>query len=112
MAKFCGAIGYAEPVETRPGFWEDRIVERTYYGDVLRNSNRWMSSQESTIDDLTLSTQISIVADEFADFHCHSMKYVRFRGACWKITEVEPQPPRLRLVLGGVYNGPTAASEV
>ena len=112
MAKFYGAIGYAEPVETRPGFWEDQIVERNYYGDVMRHSNGWSPSPESTIDDLTLNTQITIVADEFADFHCHSMKYVRFRGACWKITNVEPQPPRLRITLGGIYNGQTAATKV
>lgn len=108
MSKFYGVVGYAEPIETRPGFHEDQIVERAYYGDVVRNSNRRSASQDSTIDDLTINTQISIVADEFADFHCHSIKYVRFRGVCWKITSVEPQPPRLILNLGGVYNGPTA----
>ena len=109
MAKFCGAVGYVElNVETRPGFYEDLIVERKYYGDVIRNSNRWTTSQDSTNDNLTINTQISIMADEFADFHCHSIKYVRFRGVCWKITNVEPQPPRLILSLGGVYNGPTA----
>ena len=112
MAKFYGAVGYAEPIETRPGFWEDSIVERTYRGDVVRNNIRRTTSQDSTLDDLTISTQISIVADEFADFHCHSMKYVRFRGVCWKITDIEPQPPRLKLTLGGIYNGPTATSEV
>lgn len=112
MAKFYGIVGYAESVETRPGFCEDRIVERTYYGDVVRNNYRWTSSQDSTIDDLTINTQISIMADEFADFHCHSIKYVRFRGGCWKVTTVDPQPPRLILNLGGVYDGPTATSEV
>ena len=109
MAKFHGAIGYAlQPAETRPGFWEEEVTERIYRGDVIRDSNRFTASPESTIDDLVLSTQISIVADEFANFHCHSMKYVRFRGACWKITNVEPQPPRLKLTIGGVYSGPTA----
>ena len=110
MAKFCGSIGYAIPVETRPGVWKDKIEERRYYGDILRNSSRWTASPESTIDDLNVNVQISIVADPFANNHVCSMKYVSFMGANWKITSIEPQPPRLRLSVGGVYNGPTADS--
>ena len=37
MAKFYGAIGFAETVETDPGIWEEKIVERSYSGDVIRN---------------------------------------------------------------------------
>lgn len=110
MAKFYGPIGYAIPTETRPGVWKDKIEEHNYYGDVIRNNSRWTSSSESTNDDLTLSSQISIVADPFANNNCHSMKYVRFMGANWKITGIEPRYPRLILTIGGVYNGPTEHS--
>ena len=110
MAKFCGVIGYAIPVETRPGVWKDRIEERRYQGDINRNIARWTSSPESTIDDLNVNVQISIVADPFANNHIGSMKYVSFMGANWKITNIEPQLPRLILSVGGVYNGPTAKS--
>ena len=37
MAKFHGAIGFAETVETDPGIWEEKIVEHSYSGDVVRN---------------------------------------------------------------------------
>ena len=37
-AKFYGEIGYGETVETSPGVYEDIIVERKYYGDVIRNT--------------------------------------------------------------------------
>lgn len=107
MAKFFGSIGYAIPTETRPGYWEDKIEERDYIIDVIRVSTRWNTSSDSTNDDLTVNNQFSLIADPFANNHFHSMKYVRFMGANWKITGVEPRPPRLILNVGGVYNGPT-----
>ena len=110
MAKFYGPIGYAIPIETRPGVHSEKIEEHCYYGDVLRVSTRWSSDSDSTVDDLNVNNQISIVADPFANNHFHSMKYVRFMGANWKITSVEPRYPRLVLTIGGVYNGPTAES--
>ena len=110
MAKFCGPVGYAIPVETRPGVWKDEIEERQYYGDITRNNQRLTTSSESTNDDLNINVQISIVADPFANNHAGFMKYVSLMGANWKITNVEPQPPRLILTVGGVYNGPVPKS--
>ena len=110
MTKFYGPIGYAVPTETRPGVWKDQIEERNYYGDIKRNSSRWTASPDSTNDDLNVNAQVSIVADPFAYNNFHSMKYIRFMGANWKITNVEPQDPRLILTIGGVYNGPTKKS--
>ena len=107
MAKFYGPIGYSVSTEVRPGVWKDTIEERNYYGDLIRDTSRWTGSQDSTNDDLTINNQISIVADPFAENNFHSMKYVRFMGANWKITSVEPRFPRLILSVGGVYNGPT-----
>ena len=109
MAKFYGSIGYAMTVESRPGFWEDCIEERKHFGDVVRNTARWTASPESTIDDVNLNNQISIVYDPFARDHFHQMKYIRFMGAEWKITNVEIQHPRLILTIGGLYNGPLAS---
>ena len=107
MPKFYGAVGYAIPVETRPGYWTDKVEERNYYGDVLRSMSQWAPSQDSTNDDLRINNQISVVADPYAYNHCHSIKYVRYMDAVWKVTNVDPQRPRLILTLGGVYNGPT-----
>ena len=107
MAKFYGPIGYSVSTEVRPGVWKDTIEERNYYGDLIRGTSRWTASQDSTNDNLTINNQISIVADPFAENNFHSMKYVRFMGANWKITSVEPRFPRLILSVGGVYNGPT-----
>ena len=107
MAKFYGSIGYAIPEESAPGVWEDRIVEHSYYGDVIRN-NRKLQSSSQLNDNIVVSNEISILSDPFANENFHSMRYVEFMGAKWKVTSVEVQYPRLILTMGGVYNGEQA----
>jgi hypothetical protein len=104
MAKFYGPIGYAVTVETAPGVWTERIVERNYYGDVIRNTRR-LESSGNLNDNINISNEISIVADPFANENFHTMRYVEFMGAKWKITCVEVKYPRLVLTVGGLYNG-------
>lgn len=105
MAKWFGKVGYSETVETAPGVWTPQDTVREYYGDIKRNSTRWNVNSESTNDDLTVNVQISIVADPFAIDKFYSMKWIECMGTKWKVTNVEPQFPRLLLTLGGVYNG-------
>lgn len=106
MAKWFGKVGYSETVETAPGVWMPQDTERKYYGDVARNTTRWTGNPNSTNDNLTVNTQISIVADPFATDNFYSIKWVEFMGRKWSVDSVDPtQPPRLILTLGGVYNG-------
>lgn len=107
MAKFFGSIGYAETQETSPGIHKEIITERDYSGDVLRNSRK-LQSGESINDDVVVNNSLSIVADPYAYNHFFAIRYVKWMGAVWKVTNVEVQTPRLLLTIGGVYNGPTA----
>ena len=109
MAKFFGKIGYAELIETRPGVWDERITEKEYYGDLVRNTRRLQNS-EYLNDDINITNEISIVADPFANQNFHAMRYVEFMGSKWKISNVEVQYPRLILTTGGVYNEQPKAS--
>lgn len=104
MAKFYGKIGFGFTVEDAPGVHKDKILERDYYGDLIRNTRR-LQPGEHLNDDINISNEISIVADPYAYQNFHSMRYVVFMGAKWKISNVEVQYPRLILTLGGVYNG-------
>lgn len=104
MAKFFGKIGYAETVETAPGVWVPQITEREYYGDVTRDLRRLDSAQQVN-DNINISNTISIVADPFAYENFHSMLYVEYMGAKWKVSTVEVRYPRLLLTVGGLYNG-------
>lgn len=111
MAKFYGVIGYADTVEVYPGYYEDTIVERKYSGDLLRNNKRRESSG-GVNDNITISNEISILADPYATEHFFNIKYVKFLmpklGGAWMVTDVEVNYPRLTLNVGGVYNGPTS----
>lgn len=107
MAKFYGVIGYAVTKETAPGVWTEEIAEQSYYGDLTRNIRRLQDSGDLN-DDINVANEISIVADPYANANFHSMRYVAFMGAKWKISKVEVQYPRLILTLGGVYNGKQA----
>lgn len=103
MAKYYGKIGYAISEEVKPGVWKKRITEREYFGDIIRNTRKLQSSGNLN-DNIIVSNEISIVADPFANENFHSMLYVEYMGAKWKISNVEVQYPRLNLTIGEVYN--------
>ena len=103
MAKWYGKIGYAENVEKEPGDWIEEIVERPYYGDIIKNT-RLLQNSGGLNDNINIANQISIVADPYATNHIFAMRYVEFQGAKWKVSNVEVQYPRLTLTVGGLYN--------
>lgn len=105
MAKWCGKIGFSVTEEVEPGIWSDsEIVEKTYFGDVL--SDFWKRQNSGDINDnINISSKISVVANSYATLHCSSIVYVEYMGEKWKVTDIEPQYPRLILSIGGVWNG-------
>lgn len=103
MAKFYGVIGFAETVETDPGIWEEKIVERSYSGDLIRNMRR-LESSSSVNDNINITNEISIVADPYAEQNIYAMRYVAFKGSKWKISSVNVNYPRIELTIGGLYN--------
>lgn len=104
MAKFYGSIGFVDTVETQPGIWEEKITERFYSGN-LEKLSRGLQSSDSVNDNLTVSNIVSVIMDPFAEQNLYAIRYVKFGGANWKISNVEVQYPRLRLTIGGLYNG-------
>ena len=108
MAKFYGVIGYATTEETKPDVWVETITERPYYGDIIRESRRVESSQDSVNEGVSLDNEVSIVADLYAQENINEMRYIKIRGTAWKITSVEVQYPRLNISIGGIYNGKTS----
>ena len=106
MARFYGAIGYVEETtsEDSPDCTFEKPVERFYKGDLIRNNRRLEGSGEIN-DNVRISNQISIVADPYALTHIFAMRYVKWMGVAWKVTDVDVETPRLILTIGGVYNG-------
>lgn len=104
MAKFFGKVGFVKTVETKPGVWTEVAEEREYYGDVIRHSRRWDSPTQAN-DNLTLSNEINILADEYVFDNFEFLRYVEYMGTLWSVNYIEVNRPRIRLTLGGKYNG-------
>jgi hypothetical protein len=108
MARFFGEVGYGDTVETPTdsGVYQNVITETSYYGDVIRNTRK-LEPGENLNDNITVGNSISIVADDYAIEHFFKIKYIRWAGTLWTVSNVEVRSPRLILSLGSVYNGPT-----
>lgn len=111
MAKFYGVIGYGNTVETVPGVWVDVITERNYYGDVIRDT-RQLGEGTTLNDNILIGNSFSILADAYAYLNFSAMRYIRWAGSLWTVSDVEAKAPRLIVRVGGVYNGPTVATAV
>lgn len=87
------------------------------YGAIASPSDRAYQTINDSPEAITFSWEISTTPVEVAGFKpvasmvldstkiFHTMKYVVWMGASWKITSIEVQRPRLLLTIGGVYNG-------
>lgn len=107
MAKWVGYIGYSSSVETPSGsgIYEEVITEKKYYGDLLRNSKN-NNGSDQIIDGISISNQISILADPYAVNNFHTIVYITFMGKKWKVQSVSVNEiNRLTLSIGGLYNG-------
>lgn len=102
MAKFYGNIGFLDTIETDPGVWEETYTVKPYYGDLVRNTSRWQSSDKVN-DNITINNSISIVADPYASENFQKMRYIEFLDTKWKIESAEVQYPRIILSIGGEW---------
>ncbi len=107
MTKVSSEIAYAVSTELSPGVWDDVITKKTYYAEVVRDARRWVTEQQVN-DSLLINNRLSIIADSFAHANFSFMKYVKFEGVWWEISNIEIARPRLILTLGSVHNGPTS----
>ena len=110
MARYSGVVGYGTTVENPAGsgVWVAVITERSYFGEVVRNTRR-LDGSEKVNADISVGNSISIVADAYALQNLLAIRYVSWLGSLWTVDSVEVERPRLLLRLGGVYNGPRSS---
>lgn len=106
--KYYGRVGFTIQNEESPGVWVDNIVEREYFGDVLKNY-RQLGADSKVNADMTLNNRISVLADPFVQENFSNIRYLQFMGTNWTIASVEVEFPRLIFTLGGVWNGEVAS---
>jgi hypothetical protein len=108
--RFSGTVGFATPTESTPGVWSDVIVERAYFGDVIRDARRLGAPSlvpPEVAGTISLSNSFSIVGDAMAYESFKYIRYVNWLGQNWEVTDVEVRRPRLILTIGGLWNGDT-----
>ena len=104
MTKFAGLVGFAAgQSEVRPGIVEEAYEEHPMRGDVIRASKVEQESN-TRYDTMALSNRISVMGDKYAYDNFMAIRYVKYMGGQWKVTDVEIQRPRMILTLGGVFN--------
>lgn len=103
MARFAGKIGFVRTVEKEGSVWEEETIEKIYKGDIVRDARRWDKPTEVN-DNLTISNEITIVADSYMEANWAFIKYVVWGSNKWKVNYIEINRPRIRLTLGGLYN--------
>lgn len=103
--KFSGKAGFRiNDVETEPGVYEPTIVVKAIKGSVVSNRYQHQNSDKSTIDNVRITNQLSIVANQFLNEHISNLIYIEFQGVKWKVESFDIRPPRVVVSLGGVYN--------
>lgn len=103
MPKCSGVIGYALAEETQPGVWTEGMVEKKYYGDIVRD-NRKVVDQGEINGSINVSNDISVVSNKFMLTNMAFMRYISFANSKWKIKSVDIKPPRMIISLGGFHN--------
>lgn len=106
MAKFYGAVGFTETVEEPEGsdIWVQKETVQYYAGDLVRNQRRW-NNGESVNSNVEITNEVSLLMDDFLQDKLGFVKWVECMNAKWKVQSVSLEYPRVRLTLGGVYNG-------
>lgn len=112
MAKWYGNIGFAFTVEEpkNSGIWVERIINRPYSGDVIKNVIRRSPTDRTINDNIGISNSISIIYDAYAKRYVPNIAYVEYLGARWKVNDISIEHPRITLSIGGLYNGEETGS--
>lgn len=106
MAKFYGNVGYVRTVEKTFGVYDEVVTVRKYRGDLPKN-RRKMKDGSDVNPGITISNEVSFIADPYAREHYFQIRWVEFQGSKWSVSDVTVDYPRLTLTLGGLYNGST-----
>lgn len=111
MAKFYGQIGFRTTYEVSAGVYENVIVERPYFGDVIRDAMDRVAG-DTVLGDRKTGNSFRVVADGYIASNFFDAEYIVWNGRYWKVVQTELQTrARILIRIGGVYNGPRAASD-
>lgn len=106
MAKYYGKIGFAHSYKNEKDIVVQVITERDFKGEITRPSVKHDTGNEIN-PNLTLGNMFSIIDDPYLRENSFAMVYLTHRGVRWSIRKIEEVAPRLNILIGEVYHGPT-----
>ena len=105
MTRYSGEVGIRDnPIETSPGVWEEVITSIPISGRIDRKPMRWSAGERSQ-ENVKINHIISFISPEtlFAKFS--NAVYATYQGSKWTVVTIDYFEKRIRLGLGGLYNG-------
>jgi hypothetical protein len=104
MSRFSGLLGFVRTELSDGGIYNEVSTEIKAKGTFRKISSRVYSEQEVNAS-VRLANEISVIGNNEIFNHLNSLKYVVWKGTKWSVTTITLEPPRVIIVLGGVYNG-------
>lgn len=111
MARFYGKVYYETLSETAAGVQTPNLTGRYYYGDIVRAARRYEAG-DVVNQNLTLSHEVSILADAYAFDNYAMIKCVEIDGHLWSANYVEINRPRIKITIGGLYHAGSASNDI
>lgn len=105
--RFHGWIGFVKSVDRGDGVWVAEATEFEVSGDITTFKRRWQDTTQNG-DVLFNNTSISVPLSSRLQENLQDIRYVKWKGQYWCVTDISESPPRVNLSLGGVYRGNTA----
>ena len=96
MSRFSGLLGFVRTELSDGGIYNEVATEIKVKGTFRKISSRVYSEQE-------VNASVRLANEIFN--HLNSLKYVVWKGTKWSVTTITLEPPRVIIMLGGVYNG-------
>lgn len=101
--KHRGILGFVRTDAIRPGVYLPVTDEREYYMDVLLNTV-YRNKSNYINDNIDVRNKFSIISDSYINKHLSSIAYVEWAGSKWKVESVKAIPPRIEIMIGGVWH--------
>lgn len=105
--RFHGWVGFVKSVDRGDGVWVNEASEVETCGDVTTYRRRWQDTAQNG-DLMYSSTSISVPLSSELQEKLQDIRYVKWNGHFWCVSDISETPPRVNLSLGGVYRGFTA----
>ena len=96
-------VGFQHFRETTHSVYRDDQVVRSYPAFVNRVMVRPVVQDDSSVEDVQLSNQVSFLTDWYSTKYIDNIRFVKWRGNRFRVRSVTWQYPRIVLEIGAPY---------